>query len=68
MISESSNNKMQENIRKMAESSLRTLCIAYKKISSTDDLESKDDKGVFAVERTGLTLLCIAGVRDIPRK
>ena len=52
----------------MAESSLRTLCIAYKKINSNDDLEFKDEKGVFAVEKTGLTLLCIAGVRDIPRK
>ena len=52
----------------MAESSLRTLCIAYKKISNNEDLEFKDEKGVFAVERTGLTLLCIAGVRDIPRK
>lgn len=68
MISESTNNKMQENIRKMAESSLRTLCIAYKKISNNEDLEFKDEKGVFAVEKTGLTLLCIAGVRDIPRK
>lgn len=33
----------------MAESSLRTLCLAYKKLSSRDDLQSKDDKGVFNI-------------------
>jgi hypothetical protein len=31
----------------MAEGSLRTLCLCYKKLSAHDDLEIKDDKGVF---------------------
>jgi magnesium-transporting ATPase (P-type) len=34
MISDSIRLKMQENIKKMAESSLRTLCLAYKKVCS----------------------------------
>lgn len=31
----------------MANDSLRTLCIGYKKVGPHDDLESKDEKGVF---------------------
>jgi hypothetical protein len=31
----------------MAENSLRTLCVAYKKLQAHDDLEAKDEKGVF---------------------
>jgi magnesium-transporting ATPase (P-type) len=48
-ITESLKGKMEENIKKMAESSLRTLCLAYRKISSCDDLQCKDEKGVFSV-------------------
>ena len=40
---------MQASIVSMAEKSLRTLCFAYKKLRATDDLESKDDKGIFDV-------------------
>ena len=52
----------------MAQSSLRTLCLAYKPISETENITSKDQKGVFEVEKNNLTMLCILGVRDIPRK
>jgi len=52
----------------MAEDSLRTLCLGYKKLSAHDDLETKDSRGVFTVEQTGIILLAVIGVRDIPRK
>lgn len=31
----------------MAESSLRTLCLCYKKLGAKDDLEKKDEKCVY---------------------
>jgi hypothetical protein len=31
----------------MAEDSLRTLCLGYKKLEPRDDLEAKDSKGIF---------------------
>lgn len=36
----------------MAEASLRTLCVAYKKIGRNIDLEKKDDKGIYDVEKS----------------
>ena len=41
--------KMEEAIVKMAQSSLRTLCLAYKKINKDADKEKKDEKGVFEI-------------------
>lgn len=38
---------MEEAIIEMAQNSLRTLCLAYKKVRPTADLQSKDEKGVF---------------------
>lgn len=52
----------------MAESSLRTLCLAYKNINKDTNLDKKDQKGVFDVEKNDLVLICVLGVRDIPRK
>lgn len=52
----------------MAENSLRTLCLGYKKLTAHDDIEAKDAKGIFDIEKDGLTLVAIIGVRDIPRK
>jgi P-type Ca2+ transporter type 2B len=52
----------------MAENSLRTLCLGYKKLTARDDLEAKDAKGIFECEKEGIVLVAIIGVRDIPRK
>ncbi|XP_031472538.1 uncharacterized protein LOC116244830 [Nymphaea colorata] len=52
----------------MAENSLRTLCLGYKRLTAHDDLEAKDSKGVFECEKEGIILVAIIGVRDIPRK
>lgn len=39
--------EMEDAITGMANKSLRTLCLAYKKLRPTSDLETKDEKGVF---------------------
>lgn len=52
----------------MAEGSLRTLCLGYKKLTAHDDIEAKDNKGVFECEKSGIVLISVIGVRDIPRK
>lgn len=59
---------MTKAINRMAEDSLRTLCLGYKKLSAHDDLEAKDSRGVFSCEQNGIILLAVIGVRDIPRK
>ena len=41
-INEHTKAKMQNAILEMANKSLRTLCIGYKKLGAHDDLESKD--------------------------
>ena len=51
VISSSVKDKMNAAIKQMAESSLRTRCLAYKKISKESDIESKDEKGIFDVEK-----------------
>jgi magnesium-transporting ATPase (P-type) len=58
---------MEASIVSMAEKSLRTLCFAYKKLRAADDIESKDEKGVFDVEKQNLVCLALLGVKDIPR-
>jgi len=35
----------------MAGQALRTLCIAYKNLNGNEDLKSKDDKGVYQIEK-----------------
>jgi Ca2+ transporting ATPase len=67
-ITEEIRKNMNDAINKMAESSLRTLCLAYKKIGAKDDIEAKDEKGVFNIEKNKLIVVAILGVRDIPRK
>ena len=51
----------------MANSSLRTLCIAYKEIGVRDDLVTQDDKGVFDIEKSSLILVGVLGIKDILR-
>lgn len=60
--------EINKAIVKMAEGSLRTLCLGYKTLNPRDDLEVKDAKGVFECEKDNIVLLAIIGVRDIPRK
>lgn len=66
-ISQSVRKDMEESIVGMANKSLRTLCLAYKKLRPTSDLETKDEKGVFEIEKEELVCLAIIGVKDIAR-
>ena len=58
---------MENSILEMANKSLRTLCIGYEKRGPLGELETKDDKGVFNVEKKDFIVLAIIGVQDIPR-
>ena len=60
--------EIEDAIEKMAEQSLRTLAVAYKDFSEGVDLISKDKKGVHDIEKSGLTLLCLFGIKDIVRE
>ena len=51
----------------MAEGSLRTIGVAYKKLGAHDDIESKDKRGIYEVEKDNLTILGILGVMDLER-
>jgi len=51
----------------MANNALRTICIAYKELNGNEDLESKDNLGVYDVETKDLTLMGIFGIADIVR-
>jgi P-type Ca2+ transporter type 2B len=68
VLSDTIKDRIEEAIQTMAQSSLRTLCLAYKPINNHSNLEKKDSKGVFEIEKNELIMLCILGVRDIPRK
>ena len=68
VISKSTKDKIEGVIRKMAEGSLRTLCLAYRPLFDSDNLEKKDQKGVYEIESNNLVMLCVLGVRDMPRK
>lgn len=59
---------MDKAIIGMASKSLRTLCLAYKALRPTSDLDSKDEKGVFEIEKSELICLGIIGVKDVPRE
>lgn len=50
----------------MASESLRTLCLAYKKVEDNFNQE-KDINGIYNIEKSGLVLIAIVGVKDVPR-
>ncbi len=59
--------QIEGSITAMAERALRTLVIAYKPVTPTANISVKDNLGVFEIETSGLCLLAVLGVRDIPR-
>jgi magnesium-transporting ATPase (P-type) len=59
--------EIERDILNMTERAQRTLIIAYKRLDLSTDLHTKDELGLLDVEKGGLTLLAILGVRDIPR-
>lgn len=41
--------------------------MAYKELNGDEDLESKNDRGVYDIETQNLTLIAIVGFKDILR-
>jgi Ca2+ transporting ATPase len=66
-IDEAQRDKMEKAIETMAGRALRTLCLAYKNMSGSEDLATKDSKNVYDVEIHDLTLLAILGIKDVLR-
>jgi P-type Ca2+ transporter type 2B len=63
--------KINKIITEMATRSLRTLCLGYRKVDErdlNDDVNKKDDKGIYKVEKENIILLAVLGVRDNPRQ
>ena len=60
--------EIEKGIEEMAGKALRTLCIAYKNVSGSEDTSAKDDKGIFDIEKSNLTLFCVIGIKDILRQ
>lgn len=58
---------MKGAIKNMANDALRTIVLAYKEISDSDDLETKNNLGVYDVETKDLTCIAIFGIKDILR-
>jgi len=55
-------------IEGMARETLRTLCLAYKPYDhSGAQIQESDSFGVYPIETSGFTLLCVTGIRDILR-
>lgn len=59
---------MEDAIYKMAIRALRTICVGYKEITGNEDLHTKDDKGVYDVEKSGFTCIAIFGIMDVLRQ
>lgn len=59
-------------ITQYATQALRTICFAYKDLKAGEggpSHEDMDEDGVIrVVEKTGFTLICIFGIKDIIRK
>jgi magnesium-transporting ATPase (P-type) len=58
---------VEENIKKMADNALRTICLAYREITGSEDLHTKDHLGVFDVETKDLILMGVFGIADVIR-
>ena len=55
-------------IDNMATKALRTIVIAFRDLTGSEDTNTKDDKGVFMIEKSNLTLLAVFGIKDILRQ
>ena len=46
---------------------LRTICLAYRDLQGNEDITSKDELGVFSIEKQELTLMGVFGIADVIR-
>lgn len=54
-------------INLMAQDTLRTICLAYKKIEPNADKGESNPLGVYPIEESGFTLLAVTGIKDVLR-
>lgn len=71
---EKKSDEIHENIKQVinqyADKTLRTICVAYKNISQEEanNYLLQDEEGNFEIEKTGFTMVCIAGIKDTLRE
>ncbi|KAM3130208.1 hypothetical protein pb186bvf_017708 [Paramecium bursaria] len=58
---------LEEVLENMASQALRTIAVAYKEIQKEDYLEQVNDRGVYDIETSNLTLICFVGIKDVLR-
>jgi Ca2+ transporting ATPase len=59
---------LEGSIENMAKKALRTIGIAYKEVDPSKlDLNQPDDRGIFAYEKDGFTIIGICGIKDVIR-
>mmetsp|Transcript_41765 Transcript_41765/g.37187 ORF Transcript_41765/g.37187 Transcript_41765/m.37187 type:complete len:237 (-) Transcript_41765:1346-2056(-) len=56
--------RINNSLHEMADNALRIICLAYKDLEGDEDLTTVDERGVFEIEKSGLTLLALVGIRD----
>lgn len=60
--------QVDEAIVGLANQALRTIGLAYLDMGTNVNTGQQDNKGVYEVEKQGLTLIGILGIKDILRK
>lgn len=60
--------EVETAIANMANTALRTIIIAKKNISGSENMESKDNKDVYEIEKNGFTMVLLMGIKDILRE
>ena len=58
---------INDAIGKLANTALRTICLAYKEVKDISEVGVQDKKGVYDIEKTWFILICILGIKDILR-
>lgn len=59
---------MKTAIKKMADNALRTIVLAYKELKDSDEMETKNNLGVYDIETKDLVCISIFGIKDILRE
>ena len=63
---------MNDTIKLYARRALRTIAFAYKDLAEDeggpDHIEKSEGSKIYKIEESGLTLICIAGIKDIIRE
>ena len=64
VLDEKSMSTIQSMITKMTEEALRVIALAYKDLDEAADIEAVDSEGFPELEKSGLTLIALIGIKD----